>query len=305
MNTYASYFLLTLISVTLLSRDGYPQDGPFYAISSGSLLVSPERGTCVVEAHQGIRINVSRYRKNLQGHHYMELLRDGSQRHVIEKNVIVLVNRKLSVDANSSKRQTKRVCKQNRKVDRVNGKRVAWVASDLNRFYNGNDGTGTRNSLGQKTFFRFNIYKVAVADTRGGTIGEGQALTLCNGLIVQNEGSTNLVPAAVFTTRRNRGIHASGSGNLIDKISEIAPPGSYAHELGHAFGLADCYHKSWDQGSGIMGSPPKPITAWEVDRILAATLEADDAEPADERTFLLPCSSVLLSQGNLVNLSND
>lgn len=250
-------------------------------------------------------INAARYLKGVQGLHYIDSMTNGRVRHVVEKNVVVLVRPKKVASANITSRALRKILRENEKRERKNAALVNLITRDLNQYFNGPSGTGTMNSKRVPTFFKFNVMQLEVPETRGGTVGNGLTLALCNGLFSFENGSVNIVPAAVITTRRNSGSHASGAGNVINAISQAAPPGTYAHELGHAFLLQDSYGRSEKNKGGIMASPPEFITRSEVDRILENTIENFQPLTESQRTFVLPCAGGLAAQAGPGQISTD
>jgi hypothetical protein len=92
----------------------------------------------------------------LQGIHYMEVLNDGTKRHVIEKNVVVLTQPQKAIPAGATPKQVARINRQNARIAVANAARVQSVKEELNSYYNGSEGQ-TKNTAGEPVRFQFNV----------------------------------------------------------------------------------------------------------------------------------------------------
>lgn len=207
--------------------------------------------------------------EGLEGIHYME-----GDKHVIEKNVIVLLKRtdnkpKTSSEYSDNKnaRIENRTNRLNRRNARDNAARLDNVARELNQFFG-----GASNSNGEKVEFKFNITGMQVNDTNGGTDDQLRTLSLSNGLVgapMFSGGSDQIAPATIVTSQSA----ATGENNqFYTKVGPGSPEGTLAHEVGHTL-MTRVDEENRPGTSGLMGYPPSVITSNEVDKILADSIK--------------------------------
>ena len=204
--------------------------------------------------------------EGLEGLHYMETLANGSQRHVIEKSVVVLTQAPQSIPSNSSPRKVDRITNRNVRTERANAAKVKAVANELNFYFNGPEGQAI-NSVGEGVRFQFNVIGLEVEDPcNPGSLIEQTAIAIEYGLegAPKFEGGPNqIVPAAVLTSKSTT---QSQSNGLFIKVDNT--PGATAHEVGHKLMLREQSDEESKPGSGgLMVDPPSFIKPAEVDKI--------------------------------------
>ncbi|MDX2069828.1 MAG: hypothetical protein SFV55_15475 [Haliscomenobacter sp.] len=210
------------------------------------------------------------------GLYYQETLNDGSVRHVIEKNVVVLNQKLKAIPADADEKMIEKLSRENKKIEQANQSRLNSV-KEFEKFFNGYSINGAKNSLGESVLFKFNIIEENVENTA--CIQTSRILSrkyaLPSALTTQN-GNKVMVYAAILTTVSANGEMGKAQGNIIYQVSAKAPEGTLSHELGHALYLLDSYgFASSEFGDGLMGAEPKPITPQEVDQIIAKCLKRD------------------------------
>jgi hypothetical protein len=212
------------------------------------------------------------------GLYYKEKQADGSERHVIEKNIIVLLEKNIVAPSDADVKTIEKIVKENKKIDKANQARLDLI-TELEIYFNGASGNGAKNSANEPVYFKFNIIIERVADTK--CILTAKALSKKHALISDSKtpsGNKLEVQAAVFTTIPTNGDFGKTSGNIIYNINIKSPEGTLSHEIGHTLFLFDNYENSTnssDFGSGLMGAFPVPITPEEVDEIIQRSLKLE------------------------------
>jgi RHS repeat-associated protein len=209
----------------------------------------------------------------LEGVKVTEIDENGEKRTVIEKNVVVLVQPKKEIPENATQQQIDKINKQNEKIEKANNEKIAETKQELNDFYNGDDGKGTKDSEGNKVYFKFNIKGVADFSKKGMSQDEIQKkyvrISIENGtpsvLSIGGKKFDAETPAAVVTRDGTlRGdAHGSTLVNVI-RINSNAPTGTASHEVLHTLGLDD---NGYNKG-GLLNSPPELISHKEVDNVI-------------------------------------
>jgi RHS repeat-associated protein len=200
----------------------------------------------------------------LEGLYYNEKQADGTDKQVIEKNVVVLVDKQKEVPAGSTPKEEARIEKQNKRLADENKAKVEAVKEELNNYYG-----DAKDEKGSPVEFRFNVTSLEVKDTDAGTPNNGRIATkigLSNGLLSSSkneEGVQMIVPAAVVTTGDTKGSLGLSNGVYVNKKSD-SPNGTIAHEISHTFLLKDNNYTS----GGILNSPPQGINAKEIKEII-------------------------------------
>ena len=197
--------------------------------------------------------------------HYMENAPDGSRRHVLEKNVIVLT--KEHVEVRGTARQQKKAERQNRRVDAENAARVEKVTLELHNYFNGEAGQA-RNSKGEPVRFQFNIREAPVANPAPSNLDnlDIKDIARLNGLEGAPDrpgGSARLVPGVVVT----QGTYPTGINNQLYTMNNNDIEGSIAHEVGHTL-MTGGPEESQPSSGGLMVDPPSLIKPNEVDKML-------------------------------------
>lgn len=197
----------------------------------------------------------------LEGLHYTEKQSDGTEKQVVEKNVVVLTQRPKEIPTNASEKQIAKIERQNARIAANNEGRVAAVKKDLNDFY-----SGATDESGNSVDFRFNVTTQEDNVNQNLTTDERNAeygrIAKNNGLEGTKNGSILNVPAAVIT-RESASTQGLTTGAKIIRMSLNAPQGGIAHEVIHTFGLQDNGYQS----GGILHSPPQQIISNEVKQI--------------------------------------
>ncbi|WP_258105033.1 SpvB/TcaC N-terminal domain-containing protein [Marinoscillum sp. MHG1-6] len=211
----------------------------------------------------------------LQGLHYMEVLNDGTQRHVIEKNVIVLTQAPKAIPAGASPNKIARINRQNARIAANNVAKVNAVRDELNAYFNGSDGQ-TTNSAGEAVRFQFNVTGVETNNTDGGTTRQNIILADQNGLISSEQdvaGNNKIVPSAIITTG-SPGAYNEGltTANRTISLKDDAPGGATAHEVGHTL-MTRSGKNAEHSSSGLMSTSPSSVTQREVDMIIQDSYE--------------------------------
>ena len=207
----------------------------------------------------------------LEGLHYIE----GGQ-NVIEKNVVVIIQKLKPIPDNADAKTREKIGKKNANINRRNNRKVQAISGDLESFFNGSDGNGTQNTSGENTVFKFNISTKAVEDPQRVTPTEGRKIANNNKVMSSDrlrhkrdkKGEANTGPripiqAAVITSRSSGGSHGAVSEGVVNFGSVTAPSGTVSHELGHLFGLPDN-----NVSGSLMNSPPRRISPQEVTEII-------------------------------------
>ena len=210
------------------------------------------------------------------GLYYQEIMPDGSIRHVVEKNIVVLNQKFKPIPPNADSKTLEKLTRENKKIEQANQSRLKSV-KEFEKFFNGSSINGTKNSLGEPVFFKFNIIEEKVENTA--CIQTSKALSRKYALPSARttpSGNKVMVYAAIMTTMSANGEMGKAQGNIIYQVSAKAPEGTLSHELGHALYLMDSYGFSSNEfGDGLMGAQPKPITPQEVDQIILKCLKRD------------------------------
>lgn len=211
--------------------------------------------------------------EGLEGVHYM----DGNK-HVIEKNVVVLLEKHKVAGEGASEKELKKVEKQNERIDVRNKEKIENVTTELNSFFNGSDGKGARNSKGESVTFKFNVSGAPDIDQKGKTESQRNAayrkIGVSNGIQACLETSFTvnndlIAPAAVLTTESVGGVEGETIGAVIMRVNFGTPDGTTAHETLHSLGLPD---NGYTKG-GLLNSPPQTINSSEVDDVLKMSYE--------------------------------
>ena len=117
----------------------------------------------------------------LQGLHYMEVLNNGTKRHVIEKNVIVLTQAPKAIPSGASPKKIARINRQNSRNAANNAAKIEAVREELNTYFNGSDGQA-ENLAGEPVRFKFNVSGMEVENPSGfSTPREAREVALENG----------------------------------------------------------------------------------------------------------------------------
>ncbi len=186
----------------------------------------------------------------------------------VESNVVVLLEQKKAVPDGASEKKVARINRQNGKIEKRNTARMADVETRLNETYNGSDGKGSKNSVGETVMFKFNIIGLEVADTKGGTNQNINAIATKNGLNTSSKtsfGTDIVAKAAVVTTRSTEG--SLGLSNRVWVTEQSgAPVRTLGHEVGHTLKLDDAPYPG--ANSGLMDySGGNGLISSEVDNI--------------------------------------
>ena len=210
------------------------------------------------------------------GLYYQETLSDGSIRHIIEKNVVVLNQKLKPIPADADEKTIEKLTRENKRIEQANQSRLNSV-KEFEKFFNGSSINGAKNSSGESVFFKFNIIEEKVENTA--CIQTSKALSrkyaLPSGLTTPS-GNPVMVYAAILTTVSANGEMGKAQGNIIYQVSAKAPEGTLSHEMGHALYLMDSYgFASSEFGDGLMGAEPQPISPKEVDQIILKCLKRD------------------------------
>lgn len=208
----------------------------------------------------------------LQGLHYMEVLNNGTQRHVIEKNVIVLTQAQKAIPAGASERKIARINRKNARIASNNAARVESVRQELNDHFNGSDGQAT-NSRGEAVRFQFNVVGLEVENTNSVSRSEQTRIATEQGLEggrpVFDGGPNELAPAAIVTTQPTNQSSTNGVSIQVDDT-----PGATAHEVGHTLMSRGRNDQESRPGSGgLMVDPPSVVSSREVDKFLQDAIE--------------------------------
>lgn len=196
--------------------------------------------------------------EGLEGLHYMEAHGNG-QRHVIEKNVIVLTQSPKAIPAGAGDKQVARINRQNSRIAQSNAAKVATVSSELNTSFNGSDGQAN-NSAGEVVRFQFNVTGMEVQNPSSlGTNSEARAIAMENGLTggqpAFDGGPEQIVPAAIVTAQPT---NQSSTNGITIKVD--GTPGATAHEVGHTLMTRGQSGEESHPGSGgLMVDPPSTI----------------------------------------------
>jgi len=210
--------------------------------------------------------------EGLEGVHYME-----GNKHVVEKNVVVLLENHKTAKKGASEKKIKRVANKNKRIDARNAAKLESVRTELNTFYNGSDGNGATNSNGETVQFKFNVTGAPDIDKKGKTKNERNVeyrqIGVANGIQSCQEtslGGQNIVaPAAVLTREGVGGVHGETLGAVTMRVNSGGPEGTISHETIHSLGLPD---NGYNKG-GILNSPPSSISSSEVDNVLNISYE--------------------------------
>jgi len=211
----------------------------------------------------------------LEGMHFMETLGNGSKRHVIEKNIIVLTKAPKAIPSGASSEKVEKIKKQNERRARSNEAKVAAVESELNNFFNGGDGQAM-SSNGEAVRFQFNVTGMEVENTNGfGTPEEAREVAIENGVPGGKppfDGAFGEVaPAAIVTTKPTL---QSRTDKISIEVDDTA--GATAHEVGHTLMRnrgGQRAEESKPGSGGLMTDPPGLIKASEVDKMLENAVE--------------------------------
>ncbi|MBS1600823.1 MAG: hypothetical protein JST75_21565 [Bacteroidetes bacterium] len=196
--------------------------------------------------------------EGLEGIKYDEVDKDGKKRTVVEKNIVVLLEETKSTNSEA----------KNKRIERRNENKLAIYQAELNEYYNGGDGKGSTGSNGNLVYFKFNVKRLPMSDTRGTDQNEITSIGRAFGVKSSEkwkDGSNKLATAAVVTTGNTSGDHGDSDGI---RIRLDFKPGSLSHEVGHTFKLPDDY-----ANGGVMGSPPNHVNPDEVDQIVKKSYE--------------------------------
>jgi RHS repeat-associated protein len=211
--------------------------------------------------------------EGLEGVHYME-----GNKHVVEKNVVVLLENHKTAKQGASEKQIKRVENQNKRIDARNVAKLESVRTELNSFYNGSDGKGATNSKGETVKFKFNVTgapDISDNDKKKVLIDRNamyKAIGNANGIAACREdpqgGYNTNAPGAVLT---NETVSNPGetTAAIVMRLNLSPPSGAVAHEALHSLGVPD---DGYTHG-GILNSPPEGIKTSEVDQVLNAAYE--------------------------------
>jgi len=203
--------------------------------------------------------------EGLEGLHYMETLDNGSQRNVIEKNVVVLIEKKHDIPKGASDKQKRRLTRKNDRIDQRNSDRIRSVRTELSTFFNGSDGQALGKD-GEAVRFQFNISYVEVSDTKGGSDSKLKELAISLGMKGSpafEGGQDQTVPAAIVTSR----FSLTGHNNQFFTMHNPRISGSLAHEVGHTL-LTREKEESRPGTGGLMVDPPSVIRPAEVTKML-------------------------------------
>ncbi len=185
---------------------------------------------------------------------------------IIESNIVVLVEQKKSIPQNATTTQIAKIEKQNTKIEKSNNERIVDVKQRLSDTYNGSNGKGTKNSLGETVKFKFNVSGVETADTKGGTTRQIREIATAHALKTSQKdfGGNNIKAlAAVVTTRPTEGSLGLSNGIYVTEALN-SPQTTLSHEIGHTLKLNDNYPNST---GGLMDYPPGGLISSEVDEI--------------------------------------
>lgn len=215
--------------------------------------------------------------EGLEGVHYME-----GNGHVVEKNVMVMLRPQKEIPKGADAKTVKKIERQNARIGRENAAKLASVSSELNAYFNGADGKGTKNSKGENVVFKFNVTgandsgkeakKMPLTDRNA----YYKALGVSNGLFgtsrIDPQKATLIAPAAVLTTESStKGDFGDTTGAIVIRMSSRSPEGGISHEVLHTLGLPD---NGYNKG-GLLNSPPQSISSSEVDEALRLSYEKE------------------------------
>ena len=202
----------------------------------------------------------------LQGLYYTETLQSGQDRHVIEKNVIVLTQAFEKSTSDMDDKQIKKINRRNARTARANAFTVKEVGEELNNLFNGDDGQAT-NSSGEPVRFQFNLIEMQVENPLERP-ENARGLSNENGFIgLDNEGNTNIAGAAIVTAANPFEDQPNTSGNYL--IFRDDAYGSLAHEVGHTLLTRGQAKEEGKPGyGGLMTKPPGYIKSSEVNKMI-------------------------------------
>lgn len=200
----------------------------------------------------------------LEGLYYTEKQSDGTQKQVVEKNVVVLTQQPKAIPEGASEKQISRIERQNANIEKANEAKIEAVKDELNQYY-----SNAQDENGNPVEFRFNVSSLKVADTSYDTPNRSVpviSLGIANGLKSSEtdlSGNNVIVPAAVVTTGGTNGSLGLSNGVYVNSTSN-SPSGTIAHEVLHTFLVKD---NSYTQG-GLLNSPPQNIISSEVKQVI-------------------------------------
>ncbi len=208
----------------------------------------------------------------LEGVKYTETDANGNKKTIVEKNVVVLTERKNEIPVGATQKQIDKINKQNARIEQANVAKIADVKSELNTFYNGSGGKGATDSKGNAVSFKFNVSGVPDIDKKGMSEIQIDAaynkISQDNGMaaVSQFDHSISLTaPGSVLTNDfASGGVLGNTTGARIMRINFGSPDGTISHEVSHTLGLNDNGYTS----GGILNSPPQQVLPSEVDEIL-------------------------------------
>ena len=208
--------------------------------------------------------------EGLEGVHYME-----GDDHVVEKNVVVLLEQRKTANEGATAKEIKKTDNQNRRIDSRNAAKIANVASELNSYFNGSDGKGSKNSNGENVHFKFNVTGAPDINKKGMKMDQRNAMYfqigLANGIPAKHpgDGSNITAPAGVLTTEGSGGDQGNTTRAIAMRLNFGAPEGATSHEALHTLGLPD---NGYNKG-GLLNSPPQQISSSEVDEAIKSSYE--------------------------------
>lgn len=187
---------------------------------------------------------------------------DENHNKIIEKVIVILVEEEKIIPSEISQNKKEEIIRENNIIRNNNQKRFASIKSEIEYFYNGEDGRGAQN--GEGDFVKFN-FKFVKLESKHTYLKKKDEASLINEYTIRTS-DKHIVRPAIITTRWTNPEERAGlttAGTIIDDVSDRAPYGAWAHELGHTLGLKDNDYKS----GGLLNNPPQRPLPKEVDEM--------------------------------------
>jgi RHS repeat-associated protein len=211
----------------------------------------------------------------LEGVKSTETDANGNKTTIMEKNVVVLTEKKKDPPTGATQKQIDKVTRQNERIARRNADKIASVKSNTNTYYKGADGKDAKDSQGIPIVFKFKVIAVEDFDKSGLSRDQINAryaeISKENGILATaTRGGVTLdevAPAAVIT---NEGAYGGREGieeypGIIRLKGDVGDDNGWlSHELLHTFRVLDNDYQS----GGLSNSPPEPIIPSEVDKVI-------------------------------------
>jgi len=191
--------------------------------------------------------------EGLEGIRSQEFDANGNfKNHVVEKNIVVLVEKPVEVKKNWKDGKKRRKAAKNRRIANRNESRVNKVKKAL-----GDEYSGAVNEEGESVKFNFNVTSLAVDDTSLSGMNGNDFRAMADGLGL-TAGDGSISPAAIITTGKS----SNGQAGKTDRNSKITfntfSRNVINHEVGHTLllRLPGREHSS----TGLMAKMLKNIT---------------------------------------------